>query len=904
MLKEISSLQFGEFTLDRHARQLRRLETILPVTGKAFDLLVYMAENPGRPLSKTELLEAVWPETSVEESNLSQNVFLLRRVLGTGGDGPIKTLSGRGYQFAAQVSEITVAGTSDSYTLPNGATHSSASMETTHTRMVVEGEEQVVFIWRRPVLAASIALAIALAAGLVAYRHFSRGAGAQSSAPISTAAARPAVAVLGFRNASSRPEDEWLSTAVAEMLASEMSADDRLRVIPNGEVSQAQSDIGQKAGSADNQESRTGLRRVTGADMLVRGSYVIVPHGTTPALRLMVQAEDAQSGKQLASFSETGEVGALFALVDQAGTELRKHLSDNGAEADDARALSGMSQNAEAMRLYAEAVNQTRRFDVHGARGLFEGAVEADPKFALAHLGLADAWSDLGFSQRAKDEATKAYQLSTGLPRAQRLAIEADYRQLSNDPEKSISLYKALFTFYPDDVNWGIKLATAQRDSGDYHESVDTLEQVRKLPLTPAELVEVIGRESGDLAYFDDAAVNDRARAMADQAVSIAESQGGLFIRAAAFRAKCFTLSHLGPYLSAQKVCEQSRADSQAIGNLASVAAGTNNLGALAEQLGDVKEADAKFQEARQQFHQLGDLTDEAFMLKNLVEMHLDQGALETAMQEGTELGQTTGTAHDKYFSFKGYYSAAAADMLAGRLAEARATAFKALDAAEKQDPSNFKLVQQARVKSLLGSIALFAGDLRDAQQRFDASDAMLKSSHDLTAHANMSVSMARLAFERGHPGKSVLDDMHNAIAVLIKQDEPDYRIQAEVLLAELDLETGDTAGASHAMGEVNPLDNKTASVLSHLTILLGNAELQQALGHLDQAREIYQREVLEAHARGYAYYALQGEIASAKLTQKAGPSAENASRLRILSQQAEHAGFKGLSRQALAPQA
>ena len=94
MLKEMSSLQFGDFVLDRRLRELRRGETVLSIPGKAFDLLSYMAANAGRPLTKSELLDAVWPETTVEESNLTQNVFLLRKVLGSGSDGPIKTLAG------------------------------------------------------------------------------------------------------------------------------------------------------------------------------------------------------------------------------------------------------------------------------------------------------------------------------------------------------------------------------------------------------------------------------------------------------------------------------------------------------------------------------------------------------------------------------------------------------------------------------------------------------------------------------------------------------------------------------------------------------------------------------------------------------------------------------------------
>lgn len=102
----MSYLRFGEFTLDCHRRELRQGDSVLIVSGKAFDLLCFMAAHPGRPLSKNELLDAVWPGTVVEESNLSQNVFLLRRVLGSAGEGLIMTLAGRGYQFAAEVTEV------------------------------------------------------------------------------------------------------------------------------------------------------------------------------------------------------------------------------------------------------------------------------------------------------------------------------------------------------------------------------------------------------------------------------------------------------------------------------------------------------------------------------------------------------------------------------------------------------------------------------------------------------------------------------------------------------------------------------------------------------------------------------------------------------------------------------
>ena len=105
MANEMNNLSFGDFTLDCSLRQLRRGGEVLPVNGKSFDLLVYMAKNAGRPLHKAELLSAVWPDTIVEEASLSQNVWQLRKVIGSGSDGPILTLPGRGYQFAARVTK-------------------------------------------------------------------------------------------------------------------------------------------------------------------------------------------------------------------------------------------------------------------------------------------------------------------------------------------------------------------------------------------------------------------------------------------------------------------------------------------------------------------------------------------------------------------------------------------------------------------------------------------------------------------------------------------------------------------------------------------------------------------------------------------------------------------------------
>src|SRR5580700_11291837 len=74
--------RFGAYRIEPGARSLTRDDQPVPLTPKAFDLLLFMARNAGRLLTKDELLGAVWPDSIVEEGNLSQNVFLLRKALG------------------------------------------------------------------------------------------------------------------------------------------------------------------------------------------------------------------------------------------------------------------------------------------------------------------------------------------------------------------------------------------------------------------------------------------------------------------------------------------------------------------------------------------------------------------------------------------------------------------------------------------------------------------------------------------------------------------------------------------------------------------------------------------------------------------------------------------------------
>jgi DNA-binding winged helix-turn-helix (wHTH) protein/Tol biopolymer transport system component len=100
---------FGPFALDPNRRALFRQGKPVALTPKAFDVLLYLAQNPNRVISKEELLKGVWAGSFVEEGNLTQNIFLLRKVLAeeSGESGLIVTVPRVGYQFAAEVATIT-----------------------------------------------------------------------------------------------------------------------------------------------------------------------------------------------------------------------------------------------------------------------------------------------------------------------------------------------------------------------------------------------------------------------------------------------------------------------------------------------------------------------------------------------------------------------------------------------------------------------------------------------------------------------------------------------------------------------------------------------------------------------------------------------------------------------------
>jgi DNA-binding winged helix-turn-helix (wHTH) protein len=99
--------EFGRFRLDADERLLERDGNPLPLTPKLFDTLLLLVKNGGHLMSKDELMKKLWPDSFVEEVNLSQNVSRLRKILEeTPNQRFISTVAGQGYRFVAEVREV------------------------------------------------------------------------------------------------------------------------------------------------------------------------------------------------------------------------------------------------------------------------------------------------------------------------------------------------------------------------------------------------------------------------------------------------------------------------------------------------------------------------------------------------------------------------------------------------------------------------------------------------------------------------------------------------------------------------------------------------------------------------------------------------------------------------------
>ncbi|MDQ3117162.1 MAG: winged helix-turn-helix domain-containing protein [Verrucomicrobiota bacterium] len=196
--------EFDEFRLDPANHLLSQRDgTPVPLTPRVYDTLLFLVQHSGVVLDKERLMEAVWPDSIVEENNLSQNISTLRRALGDkpGTHRYIVTVPGRGFRFAAEVRELNGAPE------PKKAAQTSSlheeSLQAGSSRYPEPSAGRRSFF--RPLLLATVAI---LLGGLAAFLFWPKQ---NRTSQNKSAISEKSIAVLPFENLSRDPENAYFT---------------------------------------------------------------------------------------------------------------------------------------------------------------------------------------------------------------------------------------------------------------------------------------------------------------------------------------------------------------------------------------------------------------------------------------------------------------------------------------------------------------------------------------------------------------------------------------------------------------------------------------------------------------------------------------------------------------------
>ena len=727
---------------------------------------------------------------------------------------------------------------------------------------------------------AAVLVAVLAGGALVSRRH--RPAGAQS---------RRAVAILGFENRAGRADAAWLSTALAEMLSTELSAGGELRTIPADSVARVQRELGIKAADGLARDALDRLRDALGADYVIAGSYVEVGAGQQARVRLDLRLQDARSGDIAFAAAETGTETELFDLVSRAGASLRSRLGAAAVPAAETNAVrASLPSSSDAARLYSEGLTALRAYDYLTARDKLKAAIAAEPDFALSHATLADTLSGLGHDREARDEARRALELGTNLSRADRLTVEARAHELAHEWKQAVDVWMSLHAFFPDQLDYGISLARAQRNSGDARASLETLAQLRKLPRPAgddpridyasakayntlsdlkqyqevshraAEKARALGEHvlAGEALNDEGWAIRMQGRPPAEQAAvfraALAEFEGIGFARGAAQAkhnlayVKLDNNDHAGAIQDAREALATLR-EMGADGYAGGVA---NSLGIFLSEDGDLDGGRKYFDEARELAHTLGDELAESLALLNigisyerLGELAPAHTSIEGALTKFKKVGHVRGEA-------SALEELANLKRLEGDLTGAR----KQLD----EGIALFKKIgwMEAGESSYAErcAMAVAAFDRTGAKP---VCEGFLKST---SAHVpGAAVQLAELLRLEGRAD----DALAKARAVAEKADYPLDVAGARDLEARLLLARGDAAGATTAIEAARAAEKKYPSCAFRLELGITAARVEAAQGQA-AARHDLQKVLDEAAKRGMVSVQLGARIAQAEL--------------------------------------
>jgi DNA-binding winged helix-turn-helix (wHTH) protein/tetratricopeptide (TPR) repeat protein len=624
--------RFRDFQLEPDERRLSEAGKPIALTPKVFDTLVLLVERAGHVVSKDELIKLLWPRGFVDESNLTKHIWLIRRALGESEQGSrfIETVPKLGYRFIAPVTTATPP-------QAGATTEGTAAVEATPALGFVP--DAAVTHHGRAWLVGLCLLGLVVIA--IAWRATREPAPrSERSRSVRT------VAFVGFSNLSRNAKDAWIAPALIEMLGAELNVAEDVRVVPDELVRDASTDVVPPAAGGYAPQTLARLRRRLDSDYVISGSYLVSGTDDNAPLRIDLAVQDARSGTLLASVSNQAGLRELTALVAKTGERLRNKL---GITPPGGQALGLVANeqppNIDVARRVGFALDALRNYDPARARDELLEAVAGAPGYAPAYTYLAEAWSALGYRDKALAAAGQAVQNAANLPPEQRLRAAAVLESERSNWSQAVDAWQALAKLKPLDPEYRIREIDAQIAAGETRQAQLTLAELRSLPdmasdarteLAAARLAAAVDDAKGDAEH---AANSLREARRQDAAGLVADAQ----LELAAAR------THLGQREDAREDLAAAIESYRSIRNPRGEAAARRSLAAVLADLNQVQAAREEYQLALALDQSVGDAGGVAVIYRDLCGLLWgsgDRDGAQTAARHSLQLARETDNLH------------------------------------------------------------------------------------------------------------------------------------------------------------------------------------------------------------------------------------------------------------------
>jgi DNA-binding winged helix-turn-helix (wHTH) protein/TolB-like protein len=491
-LKTGSLFEYGPFCLDSAEHRLMRDGTPVPLTPKVFELLLFLVQNPGRLLTKEEIMRAVWPDSFVEEANLTVAISVLRKALGEkeGNIRYIETVPKSGYRFLASVRQLK---SPDPFPVvrdghlpePDSAAPSRSEPPVSAFLSGLpgprSGEENrardgPALLSSPPAhrktsrlaiamtVVAGLALALAMAGYLSHLRH---------RMPIRAAPVQHSLAILPLRNLRQSPNDDFLSFSLADAVITRLGPVSTLTVRPSSAIEKY------KGQTIDVRKVAADLN----VDAVLTGTFIHEGND----LRITYQLVDARTEKILGRDMIDVKYDKLLAVQDAVTQQIIQGLALNLSSSEAKRLRPNAAVSPLAYEYYLRGVDLVGSHDFPMAIQMLEKSTEIDPSYALTWAWLGQSYnSNASFQFGGREQYEKA---KSAFERA--LALEPSQMEartfLANllvdtgEVEKAVPLLREAQKDNPNNaaVHW--ELGYAYRFAGMLNQSVAECEHARQI---------------------------------------------------------------------------------------------------------------------------------------------------------------------------------------------------------------------------------------------------------------------------------------------------------------------------------------------------------------------------------------------------------------------------------------